>query len=342
MRSEDEIIKNWIDKTKPLVSVICPAYNHEKYIGQAIESFLSQETDFAFEVIIHDDASTDLTVSIVSEYKNKYPKIIQVVLQKVNQYSKGFKISPILLPYTKGKYIAFCEGDDYWIDPKKLKKQVDILNNNKQYIICGHLCINVDEHGRLLSKQLYTGEQCPQIFDIKNSLKATPVHPNTWMYRRIDWKDTKYFTLLNTLPAGDDTMMLMLLSTGKGYCIKEYCSAYRLHSGGSWSTKAEYHKNFAMLQFYIGSLYLISNKMRYRQFLNILNSSTKTIKSLLYAFFKIKDIKPFFEINDSIYKQKIAEPYIFFLLLLFGILLLPLWFFLNSVVSVKCFIVNKK
>lgn len=111
-----------------LVSIFCQTYNHEPYIRQCIEGFLMQKTDFSFEVLVHDDASTDQTADIVREYEVKYPDIIKPIYQTENQFSKGISISiTFQYPRAKGKYIAFCEGDDYWIDPLKLQKQVDLL-----------------------------------------------------------------------------------------------------------------------------------------------------------------------------------------------------------------------
>ena len=117
-----------------IISVCCLTYNHEKYIRECLEGFINQKTDFTFEVLIHDDASTDKTAEIVREYEVKYPEIIKPIYQSENQYSKGVSLSSAFnFPRAKGKYIAMCEGDDYWTDPYKLQKQVNFLENNKEY-----------------------------------------------------------------------------------------------------------------------------------------------------------------------------------------------------------------
>ena len=119
-----------------LVTVICLTYNHEKYIRECIDGFVMQKTNFAYEVIIHDDASTDNTAEIIKEYQQKYPDIIIPILQTENQYSKKVPIGKTFIyPRAKGKYIALCEGDDYWIDPYKLQKQVDFLEDNPDYVL---------------------------------------------------------------------------------------------------------------------------------------------------------------------------------------------------------------
>lgn len=117
-----------------VVSIICCAYNHANYIRECLDGFISQKTEFPIEVLIHDDASTDNTAEIIREYETRYPKFIKPVYQQVNQYSQGVDIFfDILLPKAKGKYIAICEGDDYWTDPLKLQKQVDFLESHSDY-----------------------------------------------------------------------------------------------------------------------------------------------------------------------------------------------------------------
>ena len=128
----------------PLVSICCITYNHEDYITDAIESFLMQKTNFDFEIIIHDDASTDKTAEIVREYEKQYPGIIKPIYQTENQYSRGIKVEMFCFVKTKGKYIAFCEGDDYWIDENKLQKQVDFMETHSEYSLCTHAARTVN------------------------------------------------------------------------------------------------------------------------------------------------------------------------------------------------------
>ncbi|MDO5772727.1 MAG: glycosyltransferase [Spirochaetales bacterium] len=135
--TQEQVMQTWKNEI-PLVSVCCITYNHEPYIAQALDGFLMQKTNFPFEVLIHDDASTDKTADIIREYEKKFPKIIKPIYQKENQYSQGKRdISETWnFPRAKGKYIAMCEGDDYWIDENKLQMQVDFLENNPDYGMC--------------------------------------------------------------------------------------------------------------------------------------------------------------------------------------------------------------
>lgn len=129
-----------------MVSVSMPVYNHEKYISQAIEGVLMQQTDFKFELIIGEDCSTDGSRRIIQDYERKYPDIIKVIYQPVNIGVNKNAYS--ICRSAKGKYWATCEGDDYWTDKHKLQKQVDFLENHPQYSAVYHNVICVDKGGR--------------------------------------------------------------------------------------------------------------------------------------------------------------------------------------------------
>ena len=138
-RTQQEIMQRWDadNSDTPLVSVCCITYNHEPYIAQALDGFLMQKTNFPFEVIVHDDASTDRTAEIIREYEARFPKIIKPIYETENQYSKhDGSLGRIVDAACKGKYIALCEGDDYWIDENKLQMQVDFLEGNPEYGMC--------------------------------------------------------------------------------------------------------------------------------------------------------------------------------------------------------------
>lgn len=131
--TENEIMRTWKgDPSNPIVSICCITYNHEKYIRGTIEGFLIQKTEFPFEIVIHDDASTDNTAKILKNYAEQYPKLIFPIWQEENQYSRGVKIYPSCVwPKARGKYIALCEGDDHWIDSRKLQNQMNFIEKIK-------------------------------------------------------------------------------------------------------------------------------------------------------------------------------------------------------------------
>lgn len=130
----------WVDRDAPMVSIVCTTYNHARYVEQAIAGFLMQETRFAFEIVVHDDVSTDTTRDIVSAYAQQYPGLIRTIYQTENQYAQGKTSAIVALGHCRGKYIAFCEGDDYWTDPHKLQLQVDLLESDPTYSLMFHNC----------------------------------------------------------------------------------------------------------------------------------------------------------------------------------------------------------
>jgi Glycosyltransferases involved in cell wall biogenesis len=135
-------------KNEILVSVSCITFNHEKYIAEALESFIMQKTRFNYEILIHDDASTDRTADIIREYEKKYPDLIKPIYQKENQYSKDVDVDDLNTERAEGKYIALCEGDDYWTDPLKLQRQVDYLESHPDCTLCVHAAYIVNVMGR--------------------------------------------------------------------------------------------------------------------------------------------------------------------------------------------------
>jgi glycosyltransferase involved in cell wall biosynthesis len=130
-------MNNEID-VSPIITILCVTYNQQKYIKECLDGLLSQRAKYSFEILIHDDASTDGTTEIILDYEKKYPQLFKTIIQKENQYSKGIRtiIATFMIDKVESKYIAICEGDDYWVDPYKLQKQVDILEHNEEYGMC--------------------------------------------------------------------------------------------------------------------------------------------------------------------------------------------------------------
>lgn len=156
--TQSQIMQDWKtgNTDRPLVSIECLTYNQEPYIAQTLDGFLMQKTDFPFEVIVHDDASTDRTVDIIREYEKKFPEIIKPIYESENQYSKhDDSLNRIVTAAIRGKYIAMCEGDDYWIDEDKLQMQVDFLEKNPEYGLCYTKCRQFIQKNQKFSKKTF-------------------------------------------------------------------------------------------------------------------------------------------------------------------------------------------
>jgi glycosyltransferase involved in cell wall biosynthesis len=214
---------------KPKVSILCITYNQKDYIKQCIDSFLMQKTDFDFEILINDDASNDGTSEILKEYRAKYPDKIILNLQQENQYSKGIRNMMVrfLLPRAKGKYIAICEGDDYWTDKTKLQKQVDFLDSNPDYSVCFHpvrvFFENKEKEDYIFPRDMTDG------FTFESLLGANFIQTNSVMYRKQDYKGMA----VDVIP-GDWYLHIYHAKFGKIGFINQVMSDYRRHPGGIW------------------------------------------------------------------------------------------------------------
>lgn len=216
----------------PMVSVVCATYNQEAYIRQCLEGIMMQKTSFSFEVLINDDASTDNTASIIKEFEIKYPKHIKPIYQKENQYSKGIKIDPNYnIPRAQGKYIAMCEGDDYWIDELKLQKQFDFMENHPECTMCFH---NAEIENNLKDKTI-SHIQIEDREYFSNELFSNWIVPTASMFFRKDFLDFKILTNNNILN-GDLIYILLAAEKGKVYGLSEKMSTYRMHEEGvTWN-----------------------------------------------------------------------------------------------------------
>jgi glycosyltransferase involved in cell wall biosynthesis len=246
LRTEEEIIASWKgDADQPMVSIRCATFNHVDYICDAIHGFLSQKTDFPFNVVIHDDASTDGTADIVREYEGRYPRIIKGVYQERNLLSQGIRRDQYMRPFLKGKYIAVCEGDDYWMDPNKLQIQVRFLEDNPEYVISGHDAFILDDGARVVSASKLPDSQ-KRDFDEEDLIHGRAwILTLSWVYRNIDIpavQESRY--ILN----GDIFFTSRIGWHGKSkYHAEIRSGGYRRHVGGIWSMYAREDRRAAQI-----------------------------------------------------------------------------------------------
>ena len=216
-----------------LVSVICLAFNHEKYIRKALDGFVSQETTFQFEVLIHDDASTDGTADIIRQYHQKWPNIIKPIFQTDNQYSKGIPITrTILLPHAKGKYVAFCEGDDFWTDPLKLQKQAKFLEANPEYVCCTHGFLEINNksgHTKICLNEESKEYTLEEVVDGGGAFFATAsiMMSTKFLKSKPDFYNIRGF--------GDYQLVIYAAASGRLYHIQDVMCAYNMFLPHSWT-----------------------------------------------------------------------------------------------------------
>lgn len=227
-----------------------PAYNHEKYIAQMLDGALMQQTDFPFEIVIGDDASTDRTPDIIRQYIARNPGRIRAFLHTENQGPKeprefaGRNNVLQLLKACQGEYVAMCEGDDYWTDPLKLQKQVDFLDKNPDFAICHHNMLVTYEDGS--DSHSFNAPDQKQVSTIEDILE------DKWFMATASWVYRNHF--LNNdfaewhakAAAGDWAVMIQLAAQGNIGYIPETMGVYRKHSAGLSNVHSQTNRNFLL------------------------------------------------------------------------------------------------
>ncbi len=210
------------NKDDIMVSVICITYNHEKFLRECLDSMVCQKTTFPFEIIVHDDVSTDGTIDIINEYKEKYPDLIVPFFEKENQYSKGKSIiEDCVLPFARGKYVAICEGDDRWCDKNKLQKQFDFMESHPDYVACFHNSIRHDLSGK---KKDETFNKFKKIIDMPIDVAfLAKVHTSSYFIKK---EYNKKLVFGKKCWAGDRVTITSLFTYGKLAVLPDVMSVY--------------------------------------------------------------------------------------------------------------------
>ena len=227
--------QNKADNSAPLVSISCITFNHEQFIAQAIDGFLMQKTTFPIEILIHDDASTDNTANIIREYESKYPEIIKPIYETENQWEKGERGSEVFnFPRAQGKYIAICEGDDYWIDSQKLSKQVMFMMQHPNLSMSFH-AVRIDYADSSRGSKIHR-HKGRQFFKAKEViLGGGSFYPTcSVMFRKdvIENLPTSFLTSTGQVP-----LVLNAVTKGDVGYIDEIMAVRNVHVPGSWTKK---------------------------------------------------------------------------------------------------------
>lgn len=232
-------------KGEPVVTVLCPTYNHGPYIEDALKGFVSQKTNFPFEVIVIDDASTDDTQSIISKYAKEYPGLIVPVFNETNLRSKNKNITNKLKEMVRGRYVAMCEGDDYWVDGSQLQQQYDFMELNPEYSVCYHNAFVFKDKEVVSWSKLPEGEK-------RDFSKEDLLLNNCFLLSltRFFRKEALYSGAIpesSKIGNGDNLTISRLGLSGKGkYLTNIKAAAYRLHNESIWSSKSLLEKSLML------------------------------------------------------------------------------------------------
>lgn len=222
---------------KIMVSIICNTYNHELYIRDALQSFVMQKTNFKYEILVHDDASTDDTAKIIHEFEEKYPDLIKPIYRTENRYSQGLSLGQV--ERAKGKYIALCEGDDYWIDSNKLQKQCDAMEKHTECDICAHSAYLVEGESRKqigkIAPKTSSGILSPQ--DVILGGGGFVATSSLMLRSEIMKKPYNFYRNLEL----DYSLQIAGSLRGGMLFIPDYMSCYRVAINASWTN--EIHRN---------------------------------------------------------------------------------------------------
>jgi glycosyltransferase involved in cell wall biosynthesis len=271
---------------KPLLSVCLLTYNQAPYVKEAIDTILVQEVNFAWELIIADDYSTDGTREILLEYKKQHPDLIKLILQNKNKGPEGNWLD--LMEYPKSKYVLYTEGDDYFSDPTKLQRQVDFLETHHSFSICFHPVKVIYEDGSRPDEIFPTPKQRfnKDVLELKDLLMNNFIQTNSAMYQwRFTHKNIKDIFPKNISP-GDWFLHILHADVGKVGFINRTMSVYRKHPGGLWwdanNNKDEFWKKYGLswLNFYIELIKIYGSNSEYRKItdsstINLLNTLIK-------------------------------------------------------------------
>ena len=217
-----------------MVSIICNTYNHEPFIKDALDSFVMQKTTFPFEVLVHDDASTDNTAEIIRVYEARYPNLIKPVYETENQYSKrNGAIGKIQYGRAHGKYIALCEGDDYWTDPLKLQKQFDAMEDHPEIDMCSHAA-SMRRDDKILGVISPRDRAC--VIPVENVISGGGgfFATNSIFYRRSMREITPKFAQYLSF---DYTLQIWGALRGGILYLPDIMSVYRVAVPGSWTVR---------------------------------------------------------------------------------------------------------
>lgn len=218
-----------------MVTIVCPTFNHAPYIEETLGGFLIQETTFPFEILVYNDASTDDTTAIVERYRQVYPSLIRHVVNETNRYSLGKRVIALALAHARGRYVALCEGDDYWTDPAKLELQVGFLDSHPDYVLTFHRFQSCDDVGRIDRNTAY-GVRHQHDLSAPELQREPPIPTLTTCFRNVIQSFPPEFEAARI---GDLFLWSLLGQYGKGKYMAEIAPArYRRHRTSTFAAKS--------------------------------------------------------------------------------------------------------
>lgn len=294
-----------------LVDILMPVYNHQQFLEQALQSIVSQKTNFNFRLVVGEDCSTDKSRIIIEKFQKNYPNIIVPFFRKKN--IGAHQNSKLLFAEMASKYVAICEGDDYWTDPCKLQKQVDFLESNTEFAMCFTNHITINQLGEVIDNKSDFVRQ-------NRNLNHEDILANNYFIGtasvliKRETLPQPFPTIYFNAPNGDYLLYSLATKFGDVAFLDFYSAAYRIHDNGIWTSRNSAQKYWAMYKTFLISINLFKEK---KEQLALKQNLSKILQHLTWAYF---------ELPKSEHLKFIIKS--FFISLRFGVL--KTWLSINS------------
>lgn len=292
-----------MENNEIIVSIVCVVFNHEQYLERCLQGFVMQQTNFKYEILIHDDASTDGSVDIIKKYISKYPDLFKPIFQKENQFSKGVGIwRTIMFPRAKGKYIALCEGDDYWTDPLKLQKQVDALETHPECIMAFHRILTYSQQAKHFVKAKQYNGKTGYVKNEDIILKGGLFVPTcSMLFRKKQITPLFSKSYIRHCHVGDYPLQILCAVMGKCYYLDDEMAVYRIGNPSSWMGKQKRDDISRNLKGYKSELDMLKGFMQ--DFPNYEVAFKKRINYYINTMYRPKVGKEGFKMLDDMTKN---------------------------------------
>lgn len=221
-----------------VLTVVVMTYNHRDYISKALDSILSQKVNIDFNILVHDDCSDDGTYEILLHYKHEYPNKFNIVRQKSRKFHiDGFNmmIYKYVVPLIKSKYVAYCDGDDYWCDDLKLQKQLDFMEHHHDYSLCFHNAYQLKRNGDMSSLWFIGDEADLNMSDFVNDKPGIRVATSSIFVKSESFKS--FSNWRKSYPVEDVPLYMTAALDGKIHRLPDIMCVYRQFATGSWSSQ---------------------------------------------------------------------------------------------------------
>lgn len=293
-------IRDITSKNDIMVTVFLITYNHAPYIRQTMDAILNQKINFKMQLLVHDDASTDGTGEIIREYADRYPDIITMIIQKENKYQKNIAVDLEAIPYIYGKYVALCEGDDYWPTDDKLQKQVDYMEQYPNIAGTGGLTRYYDDDNKECMAPMPDNRFLNRVITKKEyaSGKGFNVATNTLMFWADVIRDEGYIKARKISPkVGDSIVMANMFEYGDIYMFEDCFQNHRIQTRDEASN---YNSLFDTKEKFEDKIRVLNARVTCLKNQNMKSWYIKTASIYFWVFLKEKEIKTFFEVTNKV------------------------------------------